>query len=56
MFGNQWFRVTLWALSAVAMVAGFLIGFNINAPVGGYLLGASVILALVPFASHRKPN
>ena len=46
----------MWVLSAVALVAGFIIGFNINAKVGGYLWLASAVLALVPFASHRTPK
>ena len=56
MTSYQWVRVTLWVLAAVALVAGFIIGFNINAKVGGYLWLASAILALVPFASHRRPK
>ncbi len=56
MTGFKWVRVTLWVLSAVALVAGFFIGFNVNAKVGGFLWLASAVLALVPFASHRTPK
>lgn len=52
----QWIRVTSWILAAVALVAGFFIGFNVNAAAGGYLWLASGILALLPFASHRRPT
>lgn len=53
--GNQRVRVTLWILSVVALVAGFYIGFNIDAEIGAFLWLASALLALAPFASHRNP-
>lgn len=46
----------MWVMAAAALIAGFLIGFNVNANLGGFLLLASGILALVPFASHRRPR
>lgn len=52
----KWVRISMWVLSAVALVAGFFIGFNVDAKVGGYLWLASAVLALVPFASHREPK
>lgn len=54
--GNQRVRITMWVLSAVALVLGFYIGFNVNADVGGLLWLASAALALAPFASHRNPS
>lgn len=56
MLSRQWFRVTLWVLSAVALVAGFFIGFNVDAETGAFLWLASAVLALAPFASHRIAN
>ncbi|MGB5759043.1 MAG: hypothetical protein WBM50_19175 [Acidimicrobiales bacterium] len=54
--GDQRVRLAMWALSAVALVAGFYVGFNIDAEVGAFLWLASAILALAPFASHRNPS
>lgn len=53
---EQRLRVASWLLAGVCGVAGFLIGFNVNASVGGYLLLASVALAFIPFATHRRPR
>ncbi len=45
----------MWVLSAVALVVGFYVGFNIDAEVGAFLWVASAVLALAPFATHRNP-
>lgn len=47
-------RRVLWALSAVSIVAGFLIGWYVHAHLGAGLLLASVAFALAPFTSHRN--
>lgn len=52
----QRLRVVSWSLAGVCVVAGFLVGFNVNASAGGYLLLASVMLAFIPFATHRRPR
>ncbi len=52
----KWVRISMWVLSAIALVAGFFIGFNVDAKIGGYLWLTSAVLALVPFASHRQPK
>ncbi len=46
----------MWVLSFVSLALGFYIGFNINANTGAFLLVASAVLALAPFASHRSAN
>ena len=50
---GQAIRVGLWVLAAASLVAGFYVGFNISANTGAFLLVASAVLALVPFATHR---
>lgn len=50
---GQAIRVGLWILSAASLIAGFYVGFNISANTGAFLLVASAVLALVPFATHR---
>ena len=49
------YRVLCWALSAVAFVAGPVIGMNLHANLGASIWVLSAVLALIPFWSHRHP-
>lgn len=50
------YRVLMWALSGVAFLAGPIIGMNVHAQLGAAIWLGSAVLALIPFASHGRPE
>lgn len=47
-------RVCSWLLSGIAFVVGPLIGMTVNAELGAAIWVLSAVLALLPFATHRR--
>ena len=53
---SQRLRIAVWALAGLAFIAGPIIGMNVNAQIGAGVWISSAVLALAPFASHRRKD